>query len=80
MNKNEFPEVAVKFETSAGSFWLIPDKYKNIFKANNPIFTVSEAYELVKIKKEHLAQILLVRKFFPDSIIKTVIQKDLKHS
>ena len=45
MNKKEFPEVAVKLECSAGSFWLIPDKYKHIFKSNDPVFIASESYD-----------------------------------
>ncbi len=75
MNKKEFPEVAVKLECPVGSFWLIPDKYKHIFKANEPVFVVSEAYELVKIKKEHLPQVLLIRKTFPDSKIKVIVKR-----
>ena len=75
MNKKEFPEVAVKLECSAGSFWLIPDKYKHIFKSNDPVFIASESYELVKIKKEHLPQVLLIRKAFPDSKIKVIVKR-----
>jgi len=77
MNKKEFPEVAVKLECSAGSFWLIPDKYKYIFKANDndPVFIVSEAKDLAKIKKEHLSKVLLIKKIFPDSKLKVIISK-----